>query len=152
MVGMACTPKQIELSGMRDFYSGYLHDHWPLYIRFDGSRPRRLRTPDPYEQLELVLSPPPPPLVFDDMIRRAISAKAVSLIGTYGYTRSDLDDLKQDLAIHLLKRYTSWNPARGAWSTFLDHVLVNKIRNIIEHRQAARRDWRKCTSIPAMEL
>jgi len=68
---------------------------------------------------------------------------AQTLVGRYGYTRSDLEDITQDLALHVLERLGEYDPGRGAWSTFLKRVMRNKIVHLIEYRTYQKRDFRK---------
>jgi len=36
------------------------------------------------------------------------------------------------LSLHVLERYVRWRQDRGAWSMFLDQIVINKIRNMLE--------------------
>ncbi|MHB1463357.1 MAG: hypothetical protein ACYC1M_18875 [Armatimonadota bacterium] len=63
-----------------------------------------------------------------------IHLKACRLIGNYGYTKSDKDDIEQELALHLRHSLPRYNPALGTLKTFVNCVLGNKIRSMIrEH-------------------
>ena len=81
----------------------------------------------------------------DDLV--SIRVAAQGLVGRYGYTRSDLEDIVQDLALHVLERLGEYDPGRGAWSTFLKRVVRNKIGHLIEHRTFQKRDYRKCVPL-----
>lgn len=72
-----------------------------------------------------------------------IHRKARQLIGEYGLTPSDLPDLEQDLAVDLLRRLKDFDPARAQRQTFAAQVIEHAVATIIEHRSAARRDWRR---------
>ena len=73
-----------------------------------------------------------------------IRHKARQLVGTYGFTESDRDDLEQELRIDLLRRRGKYNPAKAKLSTFTDRVVAHCIATIIEARKAAKRDYREC--------
>jgi hypothetical protein len=49
-----------------------------------------------------------------------------------GLTRADLDDLEQDILLAIAEAHHRYDPARGAWSTFVAllsrHVLVDQCR------------------------
>jgi len=72
-----------------------------------------------------------------------IHRKARQLIGEYGLTPSDLPDLEQDLAADLLRRLKDFDPRRAQRQTFAARVIEHAVAAIIEHRSAARRDWRR---------
>jgi RNA polymerase sigma factor (sigma-70 family) len=77
-----------------------------------------------------------------------IHRKAKQLIGEYGLTPSDLADLEQDLATDLLRRLKDFDPRRAKRQTFAAKVIEHGVAAIIEHRSAARRDWRReCCSL-----
>jgi DNA-directed RNA polymerase specialized sigma24 family protein len=78
----------------------------------------------------------------DDLVSIRVAARG--LVGKHGYTRSDFEDIVQDLALHVLERMGEYDPGRGAWSTFLKRVLHNKISHLIEYRTFQKRDYRKC--------
>ena len=73
--------------------------------------------------------------------------KAIELRGKYGFSDEDLRDLEQELLLRLWQQRRHFNPRRGKWSTFCNNVYGNHIRNIIAHRRAACRDYRKCIQI-----
>jgi RNA polymerase sigma-70 factor (ECF subfamily) len=76
--------------------------------------------------------------------RRLIREKAKGLIGRYGFTKSDREDLEQELTLDLLRRLPDYDPERARRTTFSARVVEHRIASIIEHREAARRDWRRC--------
>jgi len=85
-----------------------------------------------------------------DPSRRALDAyaeacirhKAHQLVGQAGFTADDVEDLEQELAIHLFEQLPKFDPTRGAFSTFVDRVLTHKAADILDARFAARRDCR----------
>ena len=79
----------------------------------------------------------------DERSRWLIRQKAEQLVGHYGFTESDVEDIEQDLVIHLMLRLRSYNPSRGARATFVQSVVENKIRSIRkEDRQSGSYDHR----------
>ena len=85
-----------------------------------------------------------------DSSRRALDAyalacikhKAYQLVGQAGLTADDLEDLEQELTIHLFERLPKFDSTRGAFSTFVDRVVDHKAADIHDARFAARRDCR----------
>ena len=85
-----------------------------------------------------------------DSSRRALDAyalacikhKAYQLVGQAGLTADDLEDLEQELTIHLFERLPKFDSTRGAFSTFVDRVVDHKAADILDARFAARRDCR----------
>ena len=68
-----------------------------------------------------------------------IRKKARSLIGKYGFTNSDKEDIEQELWLHLLRRQDCYDPARSRVTTFIARVVENRIRTLIEHQRAGKR-------------
>ncbi len=79
----------------------------------------------------------------DAYVRELIRNQARKLIGKCGFTRSDRDDIEQELTIHCWQQREKFDPDRGQWSTFVNRVAGNRIASIIEYRQAAKRDYRR---------
>lgn len=85
-----------------------------------------------------------------DSSRRALDAyalacikhKAYQLVGQAGFAADDLEDIEQDLRLHLFEQLPKYDPTRGAFSTFVDRVVGNKAADILDARFAARRDCR----------
>ncbi len=79
----------------------------------------------------------------DEHSRWLVRHKAEQLVGHYGFTESDVEDIEQELIIHLLLRLRSYDPSRGARTTFVESVVKNKLRNIIkDERQSGSYDYR----------
>jgi len=78
----------------------------------------------------------------DEYALTCIRHKAYQLVGQAGFTADDLEDLEQELTIHLFEQLPKFNPARGAFSTFVDRVVGHKAADILDARFAARRDCR----------
>lgn len=80
----------------------------------------------------------------DDYASQIIKYKAKRLIGRFGFTESDLEDLEQELILDLLRRLPMYNPARAQRNTFIARVVEHKIATIIESQKAGMRDYRLC--------
>lgn len=66
--------------------------------------------------------------------------KAGQLIGRHGFTRSDFDDLKQELITDVLERLPKFNGGLAGGKTFVTRLIDNRIANMIEHRKAECRN------------
>lgn len=87
-------------------------------------------------------SPAPPSLRFEEVARYAnetIRHRVNRLLGRFGFTSQDREDLEADLRAHLISRLSSYRPERGAQTSFVAEVLLNRTRRLIEARKASRR-------------
>jgi RNA polymerase sigma-70 factor, ECF subfamily len=71
---------------------------------------------------------------------RLIRFKSQQLIGKHGFTRSDREDIEQELRADLIGRLRRFDPARAQRNTFIARVIDHKVATIIEQRHAAMRD------------
>jgi RNA polymerase sigma-70 factor (ECF subfamily) len=76
-------------------------------------------------------------------IEHHIRIKVKEVIGRYGYTRSDREDLEQDLRLHLLENVHRYTPDRGTWETFAKTMVHRWLAHLIDDRCAAKRHWSK---------
>lgn len=83
----------------------------------------------------------------DDHAATVISFKARQLVGRAGWTRSDREDIEQDLRLDLLRRLPRFNPARGTRRSFVRHVVEKRVCTLLEGREAAMRDYRRHGSL-----
>ncbi|MDH7602252.1 MAG: sigma factor [Armatimonadota bacterium] len=74
-----------------------------------------------------------------------ISYKVGRIIGVLGFTFDDKEDLEQDLILHLLESWPQFDSQRGAVKTFINCVLDNRIRQIIESRKTQKSGFGKWT-------
>ena len=88
----------------------------------------------------------------DDYALKSAEIHASNLVGNYGYTLSDKDDIRADLLAYLWERSDQFDPSRGAWSTFVTRVMKNRILNIISHRTAGKRDYRREISMEVLQM
>ena len=70
----------------------------------------------------------------DDYAVNLIRYKTRRLIGQAGYTKSDQEDIEQDLSLHLRQQLPKHNPRKGTLKTFINTVLDNKIRTMVAAR------------------
>lgn len=68
---------------------------------------------------------------FEDYASTFIKLRAVKLKEILGLSRSDIDDLRQDLTIHLIERMPLYDPEKSTPKGFIVMVLNNRIRTII---------------------
>ena len=74
-----------------------------------------------------------------------IHYKVGRLIGILGYSWDDRDDLEQELMLHFLQRWPTFDPERGTFKTFCDHILNNCICQIIERKKTQKAGFGKWT-------
>lgn len=82
-----------------------------------------------------------------DYAGKLIKYKAKQLVGHYGFTRSDREDIEQDLAQHLIEHMHQFDPRRSSQNTFLNRIVDRKRISILRQRFAQRRDYRMTTRI-----
>jgi RNA polymerase sigma factor (sigma-70 family) len=80
----------------------------------------------------------------DPGVWRTICSKARGLVGSYGFTSADQDDLQQEAALDLHLRLRNYDPARSGRRTFVQRVVTNRFANLIAERRAGCRDYRAC--------
>ncbi len=76
----------------------------------------------------------------DDYALDRIRYRVEHVIGKFGYTTSDRDDLTQELILDLLEAMPFFDPTRGSRKTFICRVLDRKIRSLIRYQTAQKRD------------
>ena len=72
----------------------------------------------------------------------AMYSSSNELIGRYGLTPDDREDLEQEMALDLLLRLPKFDPERACLNTFIARVVERRVSTIIRHRTAAKRDCR----------
>jgi RNA polymerase sigma-70 factor (ECF subfamily) len=80
----------------------------------------------------------------DEYAVQIIKHKAKQLVGRYGLTIFDREDLEQEMMLDLLHRLPKYNPKRARRNTFIARVVEHKVATIIESRKAGLRDYRLC--------
>lgn len=84
---------------------------------------------------------------FTESDAEIIQRKAERLVGHYGYRPSDVEDIQQDLAMHVFPRTHLHRPERGSREAFVSQIVKNRILHLIEARTALKRDNRHNVSI-----
>lgn len=74
---------------------------------------------------------------------RIIKHNARKLAGTNGFTESDTEDIEQELVLDLLRRLPRFDERRSGRRTFISRLVENRIRTMIKHQTAKRRDYRR---------
>jgi RNA polymerase sigma-70 factor (ECF subfamily) len=75
---------------------------------------------------------------------RITRKRARLLIGLFGFTEHDIPDIQQELFLELYKRRENFDPAKSKESTFIARVVESRVIDLINHRRAECRDWRRC--------
>lgn len=76
-----------------------------------------------------------------------IKRKARALVGYYGFRTGDVEDLCQELAMHVVTRAHLYRPERGSRAQFVNTLAKNKLLEIIRSRTAQKRDKRRDLSM-----
>jgi RNA polymerase sigma-70 factor (ECF subfamily) len=79
----------------------------------------------------------------DDYAVNLIRYKTRRLIGQVGYTKSDQEDIEQDLSLHMRQRRPKHNPGKGTLKTFTNAVLENKVHTMASARLTSHYDFRQ---------
>jgi DNA-directed RNA polymerase specialized sigma24 family protein len=106
-----------------------------------SDRTSRLETPsDAAPPLVTPSSPTPSPLT--NYVLDLIRHKTHAVAQRNALSREDIEDIKQDLAMHVIERAPSFDPERGTYNTFVsrivDHRLLNLLR--VHHYERSHRD------------
>ena len=80
----------------------------------------------------------------DPYVAKLIRHKGWILVGSYGFTWADRQDIEQDLTLEYLKRLKNFNAAKSSLHTFASMVINNAVATMVEARKAAKRDYRLC--------
>ena len=81
--------------------------------------------------------------ILDGYARDIIRYKARQLIGKYGFTRDDYDDLQQEMMLDLLRRLGKYDPSKAGLSTFVARIVDRKVSTLIRHQRQEKRDYRR---------
>jgi RNA polymerase sigma-70 factor (ECF subfamily) len=81
--------------------------------------------------------------VLNGYAKEVIRHKAKQLIGKYGFTRDDYEDLQQEMTLDLLRRLGKYDPEKSALTTFVAQVVDRRISTLIRHRKQEKRDYRR---------
>jgi len=73
-----------------------------------------------------------------------VRTKSRLLVGRYGFTRSDLGDIQQEVLVDLLANQKHFDSAIAERSTFVSTLVHRSIARLIRYRCQAKRDYRRC--------
>lgn len=79
----------------------------------------------------------------DEYAIRLIKKRARQLIGSAGFTASDVPDLEQELAMDLLTRLPKFQEGRAHRKSFIAVAIKHRAATLVESQKAAKRDFRK---------
>lgn len=79
----------------------------------------------------------------DNYAERLIRHKARQLVGRYGFTLSDREDIEQELRLHLLQCMQRFDPNLGGCNTYISRVINRKIVSMLRHRLAEQREYHR---------
>jgi len=70
-----------------------------------------------------------------EYVRWLVSRKSKQLVGKAGLTKSDREDIEQELTLHLLERWDHYDPSRGSERTFVARVIDNEVARLLRDRR-----------------
>lgn len=85
--------------------------------------------------------------LFDDLAMKFIKERVKQMMGKYGYTASDREDLEQEFALHLLNRLQRLKEPIEDRQGFFRHVISQHAIAMIRRREAEKRDHRRERSL-----
>lgn len=71
--------------------------------------------------------------------KTVIRVKARQLCRRPSFSRSDKDDIEQDLFLHLLSQAQQFDPARGSLNTFIARVVDSAVAMLVRERRRNKR-------------
>jgi DNA-directed RNA polymerase specialized sigma24 family protein len=81
-----------------------------------------------------------------------IAAKARSLEGRHGLGHQDRPDIEQDLAVRIVDRLRTYDPARGTVETFIAMVIEQAVANLVRERTARKRTPPPRSPVPTEDV
>lgn len=90
-------------------------------------------------------------ITLDEYTTTLIRLKARGLVGNYGFTKSDREDIEQDLTLGLLTRLRCFDPDKARSATFVRMVVDDCAASLIRKRKARVRDYRRSTSLDELQ-
>lgn len=90
--------------------------------------------------------------VSSEYVRTLIRVKARQLIRRPGFSRSDQDDIEQELHLHLLGMAKQFDPARGSFNTFANRVVKSAVAMLLRSQSRSKRSPGEGVEILSMEM
>jgi RNA polymerase sigma-70 factor (ECF subfamily) len=85
--------------------------------------------------------------IIDQFTARLIRRKARQLVGRAGFSRSDREDIEQELRLKLVKHFSSYDSGQGHRHAFVTAVVERHAANLLRDKQAEKRDHRRVRSL-----
>ncbi len=82
-------------------------------------------------------------ITLDEYATTLIRIKARQLIGRYGFSVSDREDIQQELTLDLLTRIRDFDPRKGRPATYIRMVVDRRVATLIRERTSRARDYRR---------
>lgn len=80
---------------------------------------------------------------FDQLAWTEILRKAVRMCGRHGFTRSDVDDIAQELFARWWESKHEYDHRRGTIGAFVATVVDRELKSLLRYRTAKKRDYRR---------
>jgi RNA polymerase sigma-70 factor (ECF subfamily) len=90
--------------------------------------------------------------VLNDYAQTLIRVKAKQLVRRPGFSRSDQDDIEQDLFLHLLSKVEQFDPTRGSLNTFVARVVNSAAAMLVRERSRNKRSPGEGIEIRSLEM
>jgi DNA-directed RNA polymerase specialized sigma24 family protein len=87
--------------------------------------------------------------VHDPAIKALVRRKAITIARLPGFSRSDRPDIEQELWLHLLRKFASYDPSRANQATFASRLVDRRGASIIRKVRARKRTG--CQSILSLD-
>ena len=81
--------------------------------------------------------------VITEYMENMIQVRTRQLIGRYGYTRADREDLVQTLKADLIERLHRYDPMKASLDTFAARVIDNCVSTLIRYKCQQCRDYER---------
>ena len=75
-----------------------------------------------------------------------IEKKAKELAGKYGFAEDEVEDLQQELSLHLLRQWSQYDPSKSKPTTFIADLIDIRISEMIRDQRAQKRDAQRCVA------
>jgi len=76
-------------------------------------------------------------------INTLIEVTAKKMIGSSGFSKSDQEELEQQITLDVIRRRSRFDPAKALEKTFLARLVRHAAADIIAARKASNRDYRR---------
>lgn len=72
-----------------------------------------------------------------------IDKKANELAGKYGFAADEAEDIRQELTLHLMERWSLFDKAKGKVTTFIANLVDAKVVDLMRSRQCLHCDYQR---------